>query len=286
VLGLGLLALVACGVLRGSDRVREARAPALVPVSFGGGLRGGTPNADPGSAACAGGPADATPFALYVLALTWAPDFCCKHPEREQCRGLGERYAGGHLTLHGLWPTYDDREAEEHGYDWPELCGDCARCRRGSPSCSPDPSTLPDGMATYGPGYVTDHDFLAGHEWPRHGACTGLSPAGFFGAALGAMLRLPGAGTPDLIRANAGGSVSLRELEAALRPRGTVLLGCDAECYLTQVAFCLGRDASGAPAGPTACPRSALVEGGDDNGCVAQGCSMVRVRKAGDTCGE
>ena len=47
------------------------------------------------------------------------------------------------------------------------------------------------------------------------------------------------------------------ELEAALRPQGTVLLGCDAECYLTQVAFCLGRDASGAPTGPTACPRSA-----------------------------
>jgi ribonuclease T2 len=283
---LVVVALVACAARLGSERVAEGTAPGLVPVLFGGGLHGGTPNPDPRSTACAGGPADATPFALYVLALSWAPDFCCKNPEREECQELGTGYGGSHLTLHGLWPTYDDREAAEHGYDWPELCGDCSRCRRGSPACSPDRSVLPDGMAKYGPGYVTDHDFLTGHEWAHHGACSGLSPAAFFGEALAAMLRLPGAGTPDPVRANAGGSVPLRELEAALEPRGAVLLGCDAECYLTQVAYCLGRDAGGAPAGLTACPRSARGEGGNDNGCVVQGCSMVRLRKAGDTCGE
>ncbi len=184
-----------------------------------------------------GGPAAGTDSGLYVLALSWTPDFCCKNPDREECGDLGGSYGGSHFTLHGLWPTYDDRESAAHGYAWPEFCGDCSQCKHPSPSCRPDPATLPDAMRQYGPGYVTDHHFLAGHEWPRHGACTGLSPAGYFLSALGAMLRLPGAGTPGVVSDNAGGAVRLRDLEAAFAPAGTVLLGCDEACNLTQVGL-------------------------------------------------
>ena len=67
-------------------------------------------------------------------------------------------------------------------------------------------------MKTLGPGYVADHDFLADHEWPKHGSCTGLAPAAFFGAALAAMKALPGDGTPALLRAAVGRDVDLTEL--------------------------------------------------------------------------
>src|SRR5262245_28796457 len=43
-------------------------------------------------------PTSATPvagstFGLYVLALSWAPSFCCTHRDKEECRGLADAYA-------------------------------------------------------------------------------------------------------------------------------------------------------------------------------------------------
>ena len=46
-----------------------------------------------------------------MVALSWAPSFCCTHPDKEECAGLRDAFAGTHLTLHGLWPNYTDVEA-------------------------------------------------------------------------------------------------------------------------------------------------------------------------------
>ena len=83
-------------------------------------------------------------FGLYVLALTWAPSFCCLHADKDECRGLEGSYAAKHLTLHGLWPNYTD--AEVHGRQtYPQFCGDYAHCKAGhDASCEPDPKSIPE----------------------------------------------------------------------------------------------------------------------------------------------
>jgi len=228
-------------------------------------------------------PARATPaadFGLYVLALSWAPTFCCSHPDKEECARLSDGYAGTHLTLHGLWPNYRDDEAR--GRDtYPQFCGDYARCRsHHDRSCAPDPASLPEEMRELAPGYVGDHDFLADHEWPKHGSCTGLDPSAYFRAALSAMHALPGNGTPDAVTSAIGRSVELEALAGAFGvPRDSVLLGCEADCRLAQVSVCLAHEPGGAGK-PVACPRN-TTQSSYDNGCVTRGCTRVTIPAAG-----
>lgn len=220
-------------------------------------------------------------FGVYVLALSWAPSFCCGHPDKEECTNLPTAFAGTHLTLHGLWPNYTDAEVRG-STTYPQFCGAFQHCKRDNDaSCAPDPSTIPDEMRVLGPGYVGDHDFLAVHEWPKHGSCTGLDPAGFFRAALAAMKALPGEGTPDAIGAAVGGDLALTELETAFGvPKESVLLGCDPKCRLSQVSFCLAHDATNHPTTPVACPRNTTLAQ-YDNGCVTRGCQRVAIPEAG-----
>jgi len=221
-------------------------------------------------------------FGLYVLALTWAPSFCCGHPDKEECANLGDAFAATHLTLHGLWPNYTDDESARRSTAYPQFCGAYEHCKRAhDKSCEPDPATIPADMRQLGPGYIGDHDFLADHEWPKHGSCTGLAPADYFRAALGAMKALPGEGTPDALRGAIGGEIALADLARAFGvPRDAVLLGCDAQCRLQSVSFCLAHDARNQPTTAMACPTN-TTNARYDNGCVTRGCQQVKIPAAG-----
>ncbi len=214
-----------------------------------------------------------TSFGLYVLALSWAPSFCCGHPDKEECANLATAYAGTHLTLHGLWPNFTDAEA--HGrVTYPQFCGSYGHCKNHhDASCEPDPSTLPAEMKDLGPGYVGDHDFLAAHEWPKHGSCTRLEPKAYFDAALGAMKAIK---APAL-----SGDMPLADLQKAFGiPVESVLLSCDSKCRLSQVSFCLAHDAKDLPTTPLACPSN-TTNAQYDNGCVTRGCATVTIPAAG-----
>lgn len=96
-------------------------------------------------------------FDFYVLALSWSPAYCLVEGERanrQQCaedRDLG-------FVVHGLWPQF------ESGY--PEFC----------PSREPDrvPSQLGRDYLDIVPSMG-----LIGHQWRKHGACSGLSQANY-----------------------------------------------------------------------------------------------------------
>ena len=89
-------------------------------------------------------------FDYYALALSWSPEHCAIKPaDREQCsRQLG-------FVLHGLWPQY------QRGYP-----GNCTRERL-------DPAMEQDFAGLY------PSRFLYGHEWEKHGTCSGLSQEAF-----------------------------------------------------------------------------------------------------------
>lgn len=100
-------------------------------------------------------------FDYYALALSWSPAYCATNGGKDpnQC-GAGRRLG---FVLHGLWPQY------ENGY--PQ-------------NCSRDP--LPDTVRRkYAAIYPSPK--LIGHEWSKHGTCSGLAPERYL--ALSAQLK-------------------------------------------------------------------------------------------------
>lgn len=106
-------------------------------------------------------------FDYYVLALSWSPAWCSA---TGAARGADQCATGRRLdfVVHGLWPQY------ERG--WPQNCATAER----------DPSRresqqMADIMGSGG---------LAWHQWQKHGRCSGLSAAGYYGATRAAAGRI------------------------------------------------------------------------------------------------
>jgi ribonuclease T2 len=97
---------------------------------------------------------DAAPgqFDYYTVALSWSPTFCASHRDPGQCD------AGHELgfVLHGVWPQF------ERGF--PESCSSVQ---------------LSDAVRSQYAGIYASPN-LIGHEWSKHGTCSGLDPAGYF----------------------------------------------------------------------------------------------------------
>jgi len=98
-------------------------------------------------------------FDYYLLALSWAPNYCAGHPSdhSSECR------IGGHKTfvLHGLWP--------QAGSGPPPMS-----CTRASPVASATVDHMLNFMPSRG---------LIQHEWEKHGTCSGVSAQNYFGQA-------------------------------------------------------------------------------------------------------
>lgn len=104
------------------------------------------------------GAAQADNFDYYVLSLSWSPSWCGAHDRSgrtAQCNSR-KRYA---FIAHGLWP--------QRNRGWLE---DCA---------SDEPDRVPESLAR---GYfdILPSVGLAGHEWRKHGTCSGLSQDSYF----------------------------------------------------------------------------------------------------------
>ena len=101
----------------------------------------------------------AAPFSYYLLALSWAPDFCAqagKNANPAEC-GIGKKIG---FVVHGLWPQGDTGRG-------PENCG----------PASPVSQNIVQLMLNYIPTAS-----LIQHEWTTHGTCSGLSTADYFAA--------------------------------------------------------------------------------------------------------
>eukprot|EP00588_Corethron_pennatum_P023917 CAMPEP_0194324192 /NCGR_PEP_ID=MMETSP0171-20130528/26800_1 /TAXON_ID=218684 /ORGANISM="Corethron pennatum, Strain L29A3" /LENGTH=271 /DNA_ID=CAMNT_0039083027 /DNA_START=98 /DNA_END=913 /DNA_ORIENTATION=+ len=210
-------------------------------------------------------------FDFYVYSTSYQPNFChghsgCRHEGSGRRGSVEKKHHGVYpgcthpdplwktsLTIHGLWPQYDDGT-------WPSNCpsadmfdpsvavagrlGDLELLWPNVKAAPPSDGSIPGSPYT---------DFWA-HEWTKHGTCSGLKQEAYFNAALDAFVD-----APDLIRGHYGGTVSLRNLEDAYDK--DVLVVCQGGGDLSEVRMCLGRDESGMPTSPIACPESVLVEG-------------------------
>lgn len=97
-------------------------------------------------------------FDFYVLSLSWSPSFCStqKGGRNDQQCGLDKSFR---FIVHGLWPQY------EKGY--PDFC----------PVSEPErvPRALGEPMFDIMPSMS-----LIGHQWKKHGSCSGLNQRDYF----------------------------------------------------------------------------------------------------------
>jgi Ribonuclease I len=161
-------------------------------------------------------------FDFYVLSLSWSPTFCATQGSgnRDQC-GIDKNFR---FVVHGLWPQY------EKGY--PDFCSS------GEPARVPNNVGRPfmDIMPSMG---------LIGHQWRKHGSCTGLSQREYLAKTREAFnrIRIP----DDLASGRAALTLSTDAIEekfVAANPgmsRRGIATSCEGR-RLEEVRICLTKD--------------------------------------------
>jgi len=97
-------------------------------------------------------------FDFYVLALSWSPAYCLIEgagANQQQCAEDRDL----RFVVHGLWPQF------ESGY--PEYCS------------TGEPERVPSALGREYSDIVPSVG-LMGHQWRKHGSCSGLSQTDYF----------------------------------------------------------------------------------------------------------
>lgn len=165
----------------------------------------------------------ASGFDFFVLALSWSPSYCAIEGPRANRAQCAPDLDHG-LIVHGLWPQF------ERGY--PEYC------RLGEPDRVPDrlADSVSDIMPTRG---------LVGHQWRKHGSCTGLSQRDYLATTRKAFERI---NVPaDLRDAEQAMRLDASAIEAAFTSanpglrRDGIAIACK-EGMLSEVRICMTKD--------------------------------------------
>lgn len=178
-----------------------------------------------------------TSFDYYLLSLSWAPNYCASHPtdSSSECK------AGNHtaFVLHGLWPSSNNDPMQPLS---------CAPAR-------PVASDIVQHMLEYFPGKG-----LIQHEWAKHGTCSDLSSAQYFGKVEQAFKAVQ---VPDRYKnLNHSDQISVHDLEqdfaqANNAPAKAFRASCHAG-QLVALEACLDKDLhyQACPASARECPSN------------------------------
>lgn len=162
-------------------------------------------------------------FDFYVLSLSWSPTYCRSEEgrgNRQQC-GSDADYG---LIVHGLWPQ------NETGY--PEFCS--------SGGAERVPDSLGRSLFDIMPGMG-----LIGHEWRKHGTCSGLSQQDYFRVTRQAYERI---NIPQALKnAKTSAKLGIEQIEnmlVAANPnlgKDGIAVTCD-DGKLDEIRICLTKD--------------------------------------------
>jgi ribonuclease T2 len=170
-------------------------------------------------------------FDFYVLSLSWSPTWCAGNDaggRTQQCR----RGENNGFIVHGLWPQ------NERGY--PEFC----------PTREPD--RVPEGLGRTVLDIIPSMG-LIGHQWRKHGSCSGLGQKDYFSVVRAARQRIA---VPAELETRRGGNRlapdAVEQAFIAANPgldRKGIAVTCE-DGQLEEVRICLNRDLS-----PRPCPE-------------------------------
>ncbi len=164
-----------------------------------------------------------TGFDFYVLSLSWSPSWCGDNdPQGKTMQCDTARNHG--LIVHGLWPQ------NESGF--PEFCR------------SRDSDRVPEALGRQFFDIMPSMG-LIGHEWRKHGTCSGLSQKDYFATVRAAWQKLV---LPAELKSGARSSrASPQEIEAGLiaanpgLSAGAVAVTCSAN-QLDEIRVCMSPD--------------------------------------------
>jgi ribonuclease T2 len=159
-------------------------------------------------------------FDFYVLSLSWSPSWCASHDRSGSSAQCGGKRRYG-LVVHGLWPQ------NERG--WPEDCQ------------SDEPDRVPESLIRPLSDIIPSIG-LAGHEWRKHGTCSGLTQSAYFKAHRTAYdrVRLP----PLIFDGDIGRRLSTDQIENQLLRANpglsakAISLSCDGG-QLAEIRVCM-----------------------------------------------
>lgn len=165
-------------------------------------------------------------FDHYVLSLSWSPSYCATEGATDRSIQCSRPYA---FLVHGLWPQY------QRGY--PEFC----------PTRESD--RVPDSLVK---DYldIIPSPGLIGHQWRKHGSCTGLNQGDYLALSRQAwgQVEIP----DEFILPQAPIMISPRELERYFMAANdgltsdAIAVTCDRR-YLQEVRICLSKELTFTP---------------------------------------
>ncbi len=166
-----------------------------------------------------------TGFDFYVLSLSWSPAFCASDAGRNSRQQCGSDRKFG-FVVHGLWPQNDQ------GY--PEFCGADKNERV--------PDNLGRSMFDIMPSMG-----LIGHQWRKHGSCSGLTQKQYFDKTRDAYdrIKIPA----DLSTGDQSKRLSADAIEAAFvdanpgMTKSGIAISCEGP-RLEEVRICLSKTLS------------------------------------------
>ncbi|MCU1275808.1 MAG: ribonuclease [Bryobacterales bacterium] len=172
-------------------------------------------------------------FAYYLLALSYAPDFCAQpagHKDPREC-GAG-RHVG--FVVHGLWPQRENGRG-------PERCGPAR--------------PVSEEIIRVTLNYIPSESLIQ-HEWANHGTCSGLSANEYFSAVRRARdsVRIP----RELQQPARPLRMSPTEIESKFAaanpnfPKDAFRVSCYPDGELQEVRICFNKDLT-----PRACGSGA-----------------------------
>ena len=152
----------------------------------------------------------ASPVENYALAISWEPAFCLTNPNKPECQSeTPSRHDAHAFSLHGLWPqsgSYCGATATQKSND-----------QAGKWSLLPAVTLQTATEAELNVDEPGTQSYLERHEWIEHGTCSGYSQQNFFAPTLAMLDSVNASNLGSTVSANAGGHVTLAQLQAAAK---------------------------------------------------------------------
>lgn len=189
---------------------------------------------------------DDADFDMYILALTWAPRFCCTN--EKQCKSEAMNHTND-LHPHGLWPAHSSTS------NYPSYCG-----------------------GNFDGKYLTPRQR---HEYEKHGTCSHLSVSEYFKQE--SLLQSKGniLTIRDLLQRQAGNMIDLNKLLLFGGAKKFAVL-TSKQCQLQEITTCWEKREDNTVGEQIDCPPH-ILKGGRNTGSQF-GCSKVFLDKADSTC--
>lgn len=188
-------------------------------------------------------------FDFFIYSLSYQPEFCRENHERfVGCKDFQENWEG-QLTIHGLWPSREDGT-------WPAMCSN-----EKLDTSLLDSASFSDKLEKEWPNVKASasspgHESFWGHEWSKHGTCSGLTQQNYFETALDLLLS-----TPTVVKEKYGSVVNRKDLLQG--DFEDAVLVCKYG-YLSEVRVCfskaMGDEEVVGVGGRMGCPETTLKE--------------------------